>query len=188
MSSIAGSAYRSARHIYPPASCIKAEVGWLASLARSKQSLYHQQNLLQETSKNVAILQTQLQTTMSSFNFSYSSSSFVSASSSSGGQRTGQAYQSTTYSDRSGTRVQTTSQNLGQPPIQETRKFDANGRQILEGGQTLGQGQGQGGSGDASRRIEDVTDMDENESENDRLYRERMADEYAKREGGAGGS
>lgn len=123
---------------------------------------------------------------MSSFNFSYSSSSFVSASSSSGGQRTGQAYQSTTHSDPSGTRVQTTSQSFGQPAVQETRKYDANGRQILEGGKTLGQGQGQGQSGgNASRRIEDVTDADENESENDRLYRERMEDEYAKREGGA---
>lgn len=56
----------------------------------------------------------------------------------------------------------------------------------MEGGKTLGQGQGQGQSGgNASRRIEDVTDADENESENDRLYRERMEDEYAKREGGA---
>ncbi|TVY16348.1 hypothetical protein LARI1_G005347 [Lachnellula arida] len=121
---------------------------------------------------------------MSSFNFSFSSSSSISASSSSGVQRTGQSYQSTTHSDPSGTRVQTTSQRVGQPAIQETRNYDAHGRQILEDGKTLGQGQGQGG-GNASRRIEDVTDADENENGNDRLYRERMEDEYAKREGGA---
>jgi len=84
--------------------------------------------------------------------------------------------------------VQTTSQNLGQPAIRETRNYDANGRQVLEGERTLGQGQ-LSGSGDANgivnggRRIEDVTDTDEGEK--DRLYREKMEDEYAKREGGA---
>lgn len=44
------------------------------------------------------------------------------------------------------------------------------------------QGQLSSGSNgaDTSRQIEDVT-----ESETDKLYRERMEDEYAKREGGA---
>jgi len=46
----------------------------------------------------------------------------------------------------------------------------------LESGRTLGQP-----GGNERGRIEDVTD----ESENDRVYRERMEDEYAKREGGA---
>jgi hypothetical protein len=111
---------------------------------------------------------------MSSSNYSYSSSSFTSSTSFSGGQGTGQAYQSTTHSDPSGTRVQTTSQNLGEPPVQETRHYDADGRQVLDGGRTLGQGSERG-------RIEDETD----ESKNDRTYRERKEDEYPKREGGA---
>lgn len=41
------------------------------------------------------------------------------------------------------------------------------------------------GAGSADqRRIQDVTDEEE-QKKNDRLYEERMEDEYAKREGGA---
>jgi len=70
-------------------------------------------------------------------------------------------------------------QNLGEPVIQETRRFDSEGRQILEDGRTLGQG---AGYGVANRRIEDVSDE---QRDRDRMYEEKMEDEYAKRDGGA---
>lgn len=44
------------------------------------------------------------------------------------------------HSDPSGTHVQTTSQNIGEPAIQETRRYDSEGRQILEDGRILSQG------------------------------------------------
>lgn len=71
-------------------------------------------------------------------------------------------------------------QNHGQPAIQEIRRFDPDGRQILEDGRTLGPGARQ--EGIANRRIEDVSD---DQKGRDRLYEERMEEEYAKREGGA---
>jgi hypothetical protein len=63
----------------------------------------------------------------------------------------------TTSSDPSGIRVQTASQNLGEPIIHETRHYDSEGRQILEDGRVLGQGN----SGSEARRIEDVSDKQE---------------------------
>ena len=77
-----------------------------------------------------------------------------------------------TFTDPSGTKVQTASQNLDEPIVQESRQYDAQGRELLGGG----------GAADTSRRIEDVSDE---QAKNDRLYEERMEDEYAKREGGA---
>jgi len=70
----------------------------------------------------------------------------------------------TTSSSPSGTKVQTASQNLGEPVVQETRNYDSDGRQILEDGRTLGQGNS--GSEDRrieDRRIEDVTDEREDQ-------------------------
>lgn len=64
------------------------------------------------------------------------------------------------------------SQNLGEPMVTETRQYDNQGRELLGGG----------AGADTSRRIEDVSDT---QAERDRLYEERMEDEYAKREGGA---
>jgi len=77
--------------------------------------------------------------TMSSQNhtYSYSSSSF-SSQTSSNGQTTGGTYQQTMQSNPSGTRIQSTSQNLGEPAVQETRYFDSEGRQVLEDGRTIG--------------------------------------------------
>jgi hypothetical protein len=63
----------------------------------------------------------------------------------------------TKSSDPSGTRVQTASQNLGEPIVHETRHYDSEGRQILENGKLLGQGN----SGSDARRIEDVSDEQE---------------------------
>lgn len=53
----------------------------------------------------------------------------------------------------------------------------------MEDGRTIGPGVQGGRGNEGPRRIEDVSD--EKESENNRLYREKMEDEYAKREGGA---
>lgn len=57
--------------------------------------------------------------------------------------------------------------------MQETRHYDPQGRELLEGGS--------GSNG--SRRIEDVSDA--KQAERDAEYEERMEEEYAKREGGA---
>ncbi|KAF9693883.1 hypothetical protein EKO04_008421 [Ascochyta lentis] len=102
---------------------------------------------------------------------SYQSQTFSSTSSSINGQTT--AYTQSTQSDNTGTRVYQTSQEPGQAPREERFEIDNSGRRLAEGS-TSGSNQG---------RIEDVTD--EQQKENDRLYEERMEDEYAKREGGA---
>jgi len=71
----------------------------------------------------------------------------------------GQRYVQTTSSDPSGTRIQTASQNLGEPVVQETRHYDSDGRQILQDGRVLGQGSSAGDS----MRIEDVTEKQDDE-------------------------
>lgn len=101
--------------------------------------------------------------TFQSFSTSYSSSSF-------NGQT--KSHSETTYSDPSGTRVHRTSQNPGEVVREERFEVDNAGRRVESAG-----------SGDQAR-IQDVTDTEE-QKKNDRLYEERMEDEYAKREGGA---
>lgn len=64
-------------------------------------------------------------------------------------------------------------QEPGQAPREERYEIDNSGRRIAEGS-TSGSNQG---------RIQDVTE--EEQKENDRLYEERIEEEYAKREGGA---
>ncbi|KAF2102070.1 hypothetical protein NA57DRAFT_73506 [Rhizodiscina lignyota] len=118
-------------------------------------------------------------------NWNYKSSSFSSFSSSSSysnrdGNVKSSGTRNATYSntDGSGTTVKTASQNLGEPVIQEVRRFDSSGREVP----TL-ESTGAGSDrmiGTGNNRVEDVT-----ESEADREYRERMEDEYAKKEGGA---
>jgi hypothetical protein len=76
-----------------------------------------------------------------------------------------------------------TAQQLGQPAVQESRYYDAEGRQILEGGRVLGQSVQSGAS--EQRRIEDVSEEPQRGVQKEREYEERMEDEYAKREGGA---
>jgi hypothetical protein len=78
-----------------------------------------------------------------------------------------------TFSDNSGTTVNQASQNMGEPIVQSTRRYDAQGREMVHGG-----------AASAQRRIEDVSD-DAQQAQRDREYEERMEDEYAKREGGA---
>lgn len=64
------------------------------------------------------------------------------------------------------------SQKIGEPIVQENRRYDTQGRELLEGANGAG----------AQCRIEDVSDE---QAERDRQYEERMEDEYAKRESGA---
>lgn len=113
--------------------------------------------------------------TFSSSSVSYSTSS-SSSSTSNNGQTTGYRTMQQSSSDPvNGTTVRSATQNLGEPAVQETRHYDAQGRELLEGA-------GSAGGADTSRRIEDVTDA---QAERDAQYEERMEDEYAKREGGA---
>lgn len=123
--------------------------------------------------------------------YSWSSSSYSSSSHST--SRDGQAAASHAYSTErrsgpGGTSVRTTTRSNGGPAVEETRHFDASGREVpggraLEGGAgtvagTVGEGEGAPREG---RVVEDAS----GETDADRLYRERMEDEYAKREGGA---
>jgi hypothetical protein len=98
--------------------------------------------------------------TFQSFSTSYSSSSV-------NGQT--KSHSETTYSDPSGTKVHRTSQNPGEAPREERFETDHTGKRV---------------EGTDQRRIEDVTDEEE-QKKNDKKYEERMEDEYAKREGGA---
>ena len=108
---------------------------------------------------------------------SYTSSSYTSYSSSStsGGQTTGHRYAEQSHTNPQGTTVQTASQKLGEPVYTESRQYDSSGRPMVEGS-SVGQG---------THRIEGGRVEDISEQEADRRYRERMEDEYAKREGGA---
>ncbi|KAL5120169.1 hypothetical protein ACEQ8H_001995 [Pleosporales sp. CAS-2024a] len=102
--------------------------------------------------------------TFQSFSTSYSSSTSVN------GQT--KSHSETTYSDPSGTRVYRSSQNSGEVPREERLAFDNAGRRIDDAG-----------AGE-SRQIQNVTEEDK-QKKNDKLYEERIEDEYAKREGGA---
>lgn len=111
--------------------------------------------------------------TFSSSSFSYSSSS---SSTTNNGETTGyRSVQQSTTDPINGTTTHSTTQDLGQPAVQETRHYDPQGRELLEGSGSTG------GAG-AIRKLEDVTDT---QAEKDAQYEERMEDEYAKREGGA---
>ena len=118
---------------------------------------------------------------MSSSNqtYSYSSYSTSSYSSSSGGHS--QRYTETSHSnERDGTNTSRRWEETGKATIEEREQRPAQGRV----------GGGSGGIGNA-RRIEDVSEVNDEsgerneQAEKDRLYEERMEEEYAKREGGA---
>lgn len=126
-------------------------------------------------------------------NFASYSSSSSSFTSSGGTQQSGTRNATYSTTDPSGTTTtHTMSQNLGEPAVQEIRRFNSSGRELptVESNSSAGDrmiGSGASASASASattgtgnNRVEDVT-----ESEADREYRERMEEEYAKREGGA---
>lgn len=92
----------------------------------------------------------------------------------------GRSYTSQSSSDPRGTTVRTTSQNYGEPAVEETRHYDNQGRELLNAAPTSTNNQQR----IQDVEVEDVTDQVD-ESEADKRYREAMEDEYAKREGGA---
>lgn len=94
--------------------------------------------------------------------FTSASFSYSSSSSNVDGQVSGHQSAQSSVTDASGTRVTSTSQNLGEPEVRETRHFDSQGRQLE-------------GSGSAASRIQDVTD--EAQAKRDAEYEERMEDE-----------
>lgn len=100
-----------------------------------------------------------------SSNFSSSVSYSVSSTSGNGETTTmGQQTSHQKVTDENGnTFVRSVNQNLGEPPVESTRQYDSEGRQLT------------GSGADGSRRIEDVSD--EQQAQNDRLYEERMEDE-----------
>ncbi|KAI2463599.1 hypothetical protein F4781DRAFT_416044 [Annulohypoxylon bovei var. microspora] len=111
-------------------------------------------------------------------NYSYSSSSVsFSSSTTRDGKITGSRYAEHTTSDPAGTTTHVASQRSGEPLRHERLDYDASGRLISSEGRAMG-----GNGLNSGRRIEDVSDE---QRENDKLYEERIEDEYAKREGGA---
>jgi hypothetical protein len=76
-----------------------------------------------------------------------------------GVRQTGSAYQELSHIDPSGARVQTTSQNIGEPAVRETKYFDAQGNQVFSDGRRIGGAQAPQG------KIEDIGDMDDQEPE-----------------------
>nr|POE49021.1 hypothetical protein CFP56_32173 [Quercus suber] len=108
----------------------------------------------------------------SSYTFSSvssSSSTTVNGNTSAAGHRSVQQ----SHTDPSGhTTTTSASQNLGEPVVAETRRFDGQGREMLDAS-----------GGAPQNRIEDVSDAEQRAR--DREYEERIEEEYAKREGGA---
>lgn len=130
----------------------------------------------------------------SSYSFNTSFSASVSSSSSScnsNGQRTGSSYSHQSSTDPNGTTTQTRSQKLGQSAVEERRHYDQHGRELLEAGQGHGQARVQDGRGARPQgrieeiEVEDVTGQEDGDDAPALKYRERIEDEYAKREGGA---
>ncbi|POS74940.1 hypothetical protein DHEL01_v206676 [Diaporthe helianthi] len=122
--------------------------------------------------------------------YSFSSTTFSSSSAHNGTTTTNHSYTEEQRTDPSGTTVRSTTQNgANAPAVQEVRYFDAGGHEVpAERAAHRGLGAAataDGNSNRSSRRIEDVSDQEQGETDVDRLYRERMEDEYAKREGGA---
>ncbi|KAK4242312.1 hypothetical protein C8A03DRAFT_40429 [Achaetomium macrosporum] len=91
------------------------------------------------------------------FNFSFSSSASAvvvgSASANGHGATKGWAYKHEAYSNNDGSGVRTTKQKLGEPPVTQTRMYDAQGRPLLTDGADR-----RTGLDDSVRRIEDVTE------------------------------
>ena len=117
--------------------------------------------------------------------YSFSSTTF-SSSETRNGRTTNQSYTEEQRSDPRGTTVRSTSQNNPNvPAVQDVRHFDASGHEIPAERAAHRGLAGTAAVEDRSRRIEDVSDHGQRDSDVDRLYRERMEDEYAKREGGA---
>ena len=94
-------------------------------------------------------------TSSSTVNYSSTSSSNID------GNVTGQSFSRSVVSDPSGTKVTTSTQNAGEPAVEETRHYDSQGRELS------------GGAG--GRAIERVSD--EEQARRDAEYEERIEDE-----------
>lgn len=126
--------------------------------------------------------------------YSYSSTSY-SSSQTHNGQTSGHSYSAEQRSDPRGTAVRTTTQNNPrEPALQELRYFDAGGHEVPADRAARRGLRGVPAQDNITRRIEDVSDAGYHpqtgdrlmsEREADRMYRELMEEEYAKREGGA---
>lgn len=104
---------------------------------------------------------------------SSSSSSATTNGTSNGTHHSGHRAVQQSYTGPDGQTITTSAtQNLGAPVIQQTRRYDDQGRDLLDGPQSQG-------------RIQDVSEGDAAQAARDREYEERMEEEYAKREGGA---
>lgn len=114
----------------------------------------------------------------SSSTYISSSSSFSSSNNNNPSVSSHRYTETMTSSDRDGTTIRRSEEQNGQPTLHEETYYPPAGGRITNGGQQQQQTQ---------NRIEDVTDSDAaaDQAERDRLYEERMEDEYAKREGGA---
>lgn len=105
----------------------------------------------------------------------FKSASYSSSSMSINGKTTSR--EQATFADPSGTKVYRKMQNAGEAPVEEQLEYDSAGRHLQDAGPATAI---EGG------RVEDVTDADEErQRELDRMYKERMEIEYAKREGSA---
>ncbi len=120
---------------------------------------------------------------MSNSNYSYTASAHVTSSFSQSSSddpqgKTKVFSESLQSNDRDGTTIRRVQQETGKPTLRDESYIPPGGRGIASGS---------GDEPNRERRIEDVTDQDQESSqaERDRLYEERMEDEYAKREGGA---
>lgn len=120
---------------------------------------------------------------MSRSSSSFTSSSYVSFSSNSStnvnGQQTGHSYSQQSSTTPAGTTTRTTTQQLGQPSVEEVRHYDNRGQELLNAPT---------GSNTNQRRIQgdfEVEDVTDEVDAADKKYREAIEDEYAKREGGA---
>ncbi|KAI0132172.1 hypothetical protein BJ170DRAFT_233768 [Xylariales sp. AK1849] len=103
----------------------------------------------------------------SSYSFTSSSSSY--SSTHRNGQTSGKSFKETSHTTPEGTTVHTTSHNLGERPVTQTHRFDAEGRELV------------GDSADnSSRRIQDASN-----EEADRANSGEAEDGDVKREGGA---
>jgi len=91
--------------------------------------------------------------TNTNYTSTFKSASFSFSSSTVNGQT--RSNSSVAYSDPSGTRVQTRSQEPGQAARESRLQFDAEGRRLQDSGLE--------GNGGARGRIEDVTDREEEE-------------------------
>jgi hypothetical protein len=138
----------------------------LSNLKQRSTATTTQPNTPPTTTNNMSSSNNNFTSTSS---FSFSSTINSSSSRTTDGQTTSHHSTHQTTSDPvNGTTVRTSTQENGQPAVEQTKHYDSQGRELLEG--------------PGGRQIEDVSGT---QAQRDAEYEERMEEEYAKREGGA---